>query len=228
MNVEAWIVEWSAVESEPLLSLLSPDEHRRADRFANGSARSRFVIARGLLRRLIGRYLAVPPTEVRLDYASTGKPRLAAPHDTIGLRFSVSHADRFGLIALARGVALGVDVETSPAAEAALRLADRFFTSPEAAQLRGTSPSERAEAFAAMWAAKEALIKARGETVPSALSRYEVDRSDDGSIAVGRIEGDPSSAPDWRLDTVRLAKGHTAAVAVKDPRAAIRWQRLND
>jgi len=227
MSVEVRTVAWSGFRPERLLSLLSPDEQARAGRLTKGSARARFVIARGLLRQLVGERLGLPPTDVGFDYSSTGKPRLAATLSADHPHVSVSHGERFGVIALSRGAPLGVDVETPPADRSALRLAERFFTDAEATQLRRMPQRDRPEAFAAMWTAKEALIKAHGETVPSALPRYEVRLEDDGSIGLASIQGDPGSVHDWQLEAVRLDKRHTATVAVGDPNAEIRWLPLS-
>lgn len=225
--VDVWVVRWPDFDAAQLNSCLSEDERSRADRFTNSDARGRFVIARGLLRAIIGRQLGVHPTELAFASLSTGKPVLAAPGDRTRLTFSLSHADQLGLIAVAHEHAVGVDVERPRANLTMEPLAERFFAPAEAARLRATPEDERAEAFLKLWTAKEALIKAQGETVPTALRRYQLALLDDGSISLARIGGNTDAARPWHLETVRLDDDHRAAVAVETPDAEIRWQRLS-
>ncbi len=226
--MDIWIVEWAAFNAAALHRHLSDEERERAERATHGSARSRFVIARALLRCLLARELDIAPIDIGIVRSSQGKPQLQSPSNGIGLQFSVSHADRFGVIGLARGTALGVDVESRHPERSVGRLTERYFTDLEVAELRGLPEQRRHNAFLTIWTAKEALIKAHGETVPRALKDHELALLDDGSASLRKLHGDVERAAAWQLDTVRLGTDHTATVAAKDPHAEIRWQRLTD
>src|SRR5579883_3241292 len=56
---------------------LSPDEQKRAGRFLFERDRSRFVIGRGTLRAILGRYLRCEPRQIQFAYTERGKPSLA-------------------------------------------------------------------------------------------------------------------------------------------------------
>ena len=56
---------------------LSPEEKARADRFHFANDRNRFVVARGLLRELLGRYLQQAPAALEFSYGQHGKPALS-------------------------------------------------------------------------------------------------------------------------------------------------------
>lgn len=226
--MDVWIVEWAAFDADALIRHLNDEERNRAEYATHQSTRSRFVSARALLRCVLARELDLEPAELGFVRTPQGKPKLQRPSKGIDLQFSVSQADRFGLIGLARGAALGVDVESRHPERSVGRLAERFFTDREAARLRSLPEQSRHDAFLTIWTAKEALIKAEGETVPRALKDYELALFDDGTVSLRRIHGDVERATSWQLDTIRLGANHMATVAVEDPHAEIRWQRLTD
>ena len=60
-----------------LQQTLSPDELERAKRFRFERDRRRYVVRRGMLRDILGRYLGVEAGELRFVYSAHGKPDLA-------------------------------------------------------------------------------------------------------------------------------------------------------
>ena len=74
---------WRAVLNPPvscveqLQRLLSADELQRAWRFHFPRDRRRFIVARGVLRDILSRYLRVPPAALAFRYSVYGKPALA-------------------------------------------------------------------------------------------------------------------------------------------------------
>src|SRR5262245_33594771 len=66
--------------SATLWHLLSPDERQRAERFRFAKHRSRYVMARANLRRLLAERLRIAPREIELVANDYGKPRLASVH----------------------------------------------------------------------------------------------------------------------------------------------------
>lgn len=60
-----------------LRSLLTGAEREQAGRFHFEEDRARFILARGCLRLILGRYLNQPPAEVLLQFTPYGKPQLS-------------------------------------------------------------------------------------------------------------------------------------------------------
>ena len=77
-------------------------------RFATDVLRERYLIGRISLRRLLGRTLGVEPAAVPLERGPHGRPQLTGIRD---IDFNVSHTTDVALIAIARHVKVGVDVE---------------------------------------------------------------------------------------------------------------------
>ncbi|HJZ30355.1 MAG TPA: 4'-phosphopantetheinyl transferase superfamily protein [Hyphomicrobiaceae bacterium] len=101
-----------------------------------------------------------------------GKPRLEAQPD--GIDFSLSYTDHLALIGLARGSAIGVDIErVRPVAIAPQRR--RNIETAAAALLHqacAEGPADRA--FMQAWVRLEALAKARGEGLAAVLVRLGI------------------------------------------------------
>lgn len=107
---------------------LSPDEKERADRFHFVKDRNRFVVARGLLRELLGRYLRQAPASLEFSYGEYGKPSLSGENASSGLCFNLSHSSDLAVYAVARERNLGIDVERIRPEAASDRIAERFFS----------------------------------------------------------------------------------------------------
>jgi hypothetical protein len=89
--------------------LLDDQERARSARFVRTTDRRRFVLAHAGLRLFLARCLDIDPTAVRYEHGVHGKPRLAP--DLPPLEFNLSHSGRLGLVAVARDLSVGVDIE---------------------------------------------------------------------------------------------------------------------
>jgi len=148
----------SDVELSALRSTLSAVEQKRADRFLEPERGRIAVVSRGVLRRLLARYLGRTPASLELMDGAHGKPALACTK--AGLHFNVSHAGDALLVAVALDRPIGVDVEDTQRDVEIEGLAARYFTAEERATVL-TSEEPRAAFFRA-WVRKEAVLKARG------------------------------------------------------------------
>lgn len=137
-----------------LHAVLSTDEQARAARFIAPSARRQFVAGRGILRHLLARYTGQPAQALRLSTGPHGKPALAGPS---ALTFSLSHTEGLLLLAVARNLDVGVDVERVRPIEGVHRVAARCFTAQECAELEAGP-----EGFLRLWTSRESALKACG------------------------------------------------------------------
>src|SRR6266516_4302804 len=63
-------------KSARLYASLTPDERTRSARFQFERDQQRFIVARGVLRDLLGRYLQIQPGKISFVYNAFGKPDL--------------------------------------------------------------------------------------------------------------------------------------------------------
>ena len=172
---------------------LAPEERARANRFHFEKDRARFVAGRGLVRSILGRYLGLPPANVRFQTGPHGKPSLEDSH--IPLCFNLSHSGEVLLVAVAHGREIGVDVELMRDDVPFEMLAERYFEPADACSLRTLSTSDKAWRFYDIWTSTEARLKASG---------------------LGLSQGTKVSEPHrWSLRTLTPADGYAAALAVE-------------
>jgi 4'-phosphopantetheinyl transferase len=208
-----------------LHSTLAPDESAKAARYHFRRDRDHYIAARGLLRRLVGRYLARPPHGLHFTYGAHGKPSLDHAAGATDLRFNLSHSHELALYAFARGRDLGVDIEHIRAEFAGDDIAARFFSAREASTLRTLPASARTHAFFNCWTRKEAYIKARGEGLSHPLDQFDISLIPGEPAAFLGTRGDLRELTRWSLHALDVGEGYAAAVVVQGTGYTIRlWQ----
>jgi 4'-phosphopantetheinyl transferase len=214
--VHVWRAALDVPESQvrSLWDTLTADERQRAERFFFEKDRTHFVVARGLLRVLLGRYLRQDPPRLRFTYGPHGKPALATDPGGVALRFNVSHSHGLALYAITRGREVGVDVERIRPDIAQEKIAERFFSPREVTVLRALPTPLQAPAFFACWTRKEAYIKAKGEGLTLPLDQFDVSLAPGEPAALLHTAWDPQEAAGWALHDLAPAPGYRAAVAV--------------
>ena len=92
--VHVWRVhlDSSISQFKTLERSLSSDEIVRANRFYFQKDRDRFIVARGMLRLILSRYLYIDPGHVRFCYGKYGKPYITTELNDSTLCFNMSHS----------------------------------------------------------------------------------------------------------------------------------------
>lgn len=201
---------------ESLWQILASDERLRARNFHFRRDREHFIVARGLLRIILGSYLDIKPEQLRFGYERNGKPFLvsqSAPESR--LSFNLSHSHELALCAVTRQRQIGVDIEHMRADFAGEDIAERFFSAREINTLRSLPAQLREEAFFHGWTRKEAFIKAKGDGLSLPLDQFDVMLLPDGPAMLERTYWDESEAARWSLRKLEVGGGYVAALAVE-------------
>jgi 4'-phosphopantetheinyl transferase len=156
---------------------------------------------------LLARCAGADPAEVRIARTGGGKPYLERPAGS-DVRFSVSHSGELAVIAVARGRAVGVDVQAAREVPRAQAIADRRFMPSEATRLRALPGRERRALFHRLWVRKEAYLKATGAGLAGSLASFDA------------LTLEPP-APGWEFGDLELPEGYAGALALA-PAAAKR------
>ncbi len=144
--VEAGAADWGRY--------LPADARARAGRFSDAAARAQAGASEWFKACWLPRELGM--AQVEWKTGMHGKPRLGGAGAPWG--FNLSHAGGVVVAALAKGAAIGVDLESmSRQADAGL-LGRRVFSESE----RALADAGGREAFFTLWSQKEALLKAMG------------------------------------------------------------------
>jgi 4'-phosphopantetheinyl transferase len=203
--------------------LLSSDECQRADRFRFERHRRRFTLCRGLLRLLLGRYLATVPERIEFTYGEHGKPGIGTPASGRSLCLSLAHSRELALLAFSWHRALGIDVEYCRDMPRAQDLARRFFSPDEVDGIMRLPPERRKEGFFRCWTGKEAYVKATGEGFSFPMDRFSVATDPDAPGRLIRVAGAPDAPRIWSMTAFIPAAGYQAALAATGGNAKLRW-----
>ncbi len=209
---------WCGLDRTPdaiatIAAWLSPAETARADRFGTETLRHRWIAGRTSLRILLGDVLGVAPAHVALRRGVRGRPALADAAS--GIDFNVSHTQNVALVGVARnlpaGTRIGIDVERIDREVGSDRLAKKFLTAREQAELAGFASDHRRQRFLRYWTCKEAMSKATGDGLAAPFRHLDVDLSEMPRL----IDGPPPYLPSrWSLHFVDVPDGWLATVAI--------------
>jgi 4'-phosphopantetheinyl transferase len=208
-SIEIWNVHLPdhAAEEDRCRSILADDEMERASKFRIPADRSRFILCRGLLRRILGNGLNRSPESIRFFCSEHGKPFLAG-HE---LEFNVSHSRDRLLVAVTCGRAVGVDIEFRRSGLNMAAIAKRWFA-PNEQQFFQTLENPE-DGFFDIWAKKEAYVKALGAGIYKDLNSFEVPTDRTANIPM------PGNSPGWFFQTLEIDPAYAAALVWRADRA---------
>jgi 4'-phosphopantetheinyl transferase len=203
--VHVWALgdELNEAARATVVDWLTHDERRRAGAYRRDGDRNSFIVRRGVLRCLIGRYCRCPPQSVAIAVLEFGKPVLAghAP-----LAFSVSRRQGMTLFAFTREATIGVDVECLADGIDVSEIAPYVLSATEMAALLNCEPSDRATFFNATLVRKEALLKAVGTGLSGDVLAY--------STVGGVVRYQGAILRNWCLFDIDIGQRWRAALAV--------------
>lgn len=229
-EVHVWLVSLDRLDGivETAEEVLAPDEVERAQRFYFEVHVNRFIAARAYLRKLLGVYLGIDPSEVKFEYGQYGKPTLVESNNPEGLSFNLSHAGSFALYGLTLKRQIGVDLECIRTEFIGEEVARRYFAPGEVNQLDHVPLAMRQRAFFNCWTRKEAFIKATGKGLSLPLDQFDVTLALDKPAALLQTQWDPGEASRWSMAALEVENDYVAAVAVEGHDWKVRTWRLND
>src|SRR5690349_9421579 len=200
---------------DELLRTLDLDERERAGRFHFEKHRRRFILGRGFMRLLLGRYLRIAPEEVHFAYGPYGKPSLADEHAASGLRFNASHSHELAVYAFVQEREIGVDVEYVKDDFQSEEIAGHFFSAREVQTLMTLQKDERTAAFYRCWTRKEAYIKAIGSGLSHPLDQFDVTLTADEPAALLCDAQDAEAVARWKMFNLEFTDKYAGALIVE-------------
>ncbi|MBK8250038.1 MAG: 4'-phosphopantetheinyl transferase superfamily protein [Gemmatimonadetes bacterium] len=209
MTIDVLFVELGEL---PLHPVWSEDEAARATAMPSVRARQAHLIMRHVLRHALGHRMGVPPEALHFCHGRLGKPYITGHAHAPA--FSVSHTLGCGVIAIADGRPVGVDVEVrEPRLPGAEALAT-FLAPAERDRLLALDPSARATHFARLWTRREAVVKLHGGSVATFAEACMIRG---GRVvwtpAAAGVEADVTPGGEVVIRTLRTPTGYVGALA---------------
>lgn len=226
-EVHVWRAKLDSMASnvQTLVQILSSDEQARAGQFRFQQDRSHYIIARGILRSILGRYLYSDPHILKFSYSQQGKPTLVQDQESDRLFFNVTHSHGMALYALARSPGIGIDLEYLDTKVSYEQIAEQFFSPLEIRMLRAVPKEMQRVAFFSCWTRKEAYVKARGLGLSLALNQFDVSMTPGEPAALLATREESLDISKWSLYDLFPGPGYVAAIAFEGhPARVMRWQ----
>jgi 4'-phosphopantetheinyl transferase len=139
----------------------------------------RSALRRGMAALILARQLGLPPEAIAIGHEPGGRPLVEQPRGS-GLHLSLATRAGMVAVALARRP-VGVDVE---AVDARAAPPAAVLHPDESAWLLAQPEHERALAFARLWSAKEAYVKALGTGFARPPESFAISISPEGRLTV--------------------------------------------
>lgn len=169
----------------------------------------RHYIARRCFQRLFVCELLstkIVPDKLVLIHQRDTQPHCA---DAPGLNLSFSSSGTTAIACASWHHAVGIDIERLREVENVIALAQRFFTSEEAAALANVHSSKQSLAFLHYWTAKEAGLKAIGKGIVFGLNTFRMHVNE---MVSNEILGPQESSQRWKLQYFELLPQHLIAL----------------
>jgi 4'-phosphopantetheinyl transferase len=214
VHLWAWALEPAAADPSAHAAILDSRELHRMRSFKFARDRARYAVTHANVRRILGVYLNRPPEQVRLQTDRLGKPELA---QEFSLTFNLSHSRSIGILAVAPGEPVGVDVEDVRPIEP--EVAARYFSAAELAALNQLRGDDWLTGFYRCWTRKEAILKAEGVGLYRALDSFDVSLPADEPAELLATREDFRYP--WKLHHLTPAPGTIGALATAQPGARL-------
>ncbi|HEY8781754.1 MAG TPA: 4'-phosphopantetheinyl transferase superfamily protein [Mucilaginibacter sp.] len=201
-NIDVWRINISSNFSllNNFLALINPGEIARANRYFHTRDKNRFIISRGALRIILGKYLNQQPSSIELEIGVNKKPHIK----NANLQYNISHSGDWILLAVSSSN-IGADTELVDVTYNYRDVLEDNFSTNEISYINQTSSVER---FFMLWTRKESLTKATGKGLDEDLKLIPCL---DGvhSVQSSLI----SSTTDWLISSFKLSENYLASIA---------------
>jgi 4'-phosphopantetheinyl transferase len=175
------------------------------------------IVAHALLRQSVSAIAGGTPDCVIIKRAQNGKPELLQDSVAIPSRFNLSHTEGMVVVALARDVEVGVDVERLNR-KFAPEIVEYLCSAEEAQEISHLPTQHRSVAYIKLWTLKEALVKASGQGLSTKISEICCALNSPRLLRSGPLPDGPAA---WSVWHGHLTGGFAWSVAAHTPQAEL-------
>ncbi len=217
-SIHVWVTDIEKVTDPYLLdvyrSILSQEEMERYERLNSEKDKESFLVSHAMVRSVLSNYEEIAPKDLQFKTSENGKPQVYCEKgERLLLEYNMSHSGKYAVMVVTNEIVCGIDVEKIDPERDILGIAKNFFSSSEMIDLQSVAKSELAHRFYTYWTLKEALIKAKGETIGSALSNISFDLHHQTQIVVDLHNIDDDGRR-WQFHSQKLDEDYILALAL--------------
>ena len=167
---------------------LDEAERGRWEGYPYSGPQRQFLLCRAALRATLCEHLGCGNEELAFETSEHGKPWARVGGVDALISFNVSHSGRHGLIAIASGGRLGVDVEELAGRRNLNLLMDGVLGENEHREIASKGGDDQLRSFFRLWTMKEALLKAQGKGLLIDATTFEIPPAVRGGAPRGQLE----------------------------------------
>ncbi|MCY3507292.1 MAG: 4'-phosphopantetheinyl transferase superfamily protein [Chloroflexi bacterium] len=153
---------------------LNEAERGRWEGYPYSGPQRQFLLCRAALRAALCEQLGCGNAELAFETSEHGKPWARVGGVEAPISFNVSHGGQHGLIAIAPGGRLGVDVEELADRRNLDLLMDGVLGENEHREIASKGGDDQLRSFFRLWTMKEALLKAHGKGLLVDATTFEI------------------------------------------------------
>ncbi|HQR94691.1 MAG TPA: 4'-phosphopantetheinyl transferase superfamily protein, partial [Sediminibacterium sp.] len=165
IRIHSFFIPNNLEDLNSCFNLLNEAEIKRAQSYHQLKDSQRFIIARGILKKLASQYLSIPPNEIEINIGTNKKPFIGS-NTSIKLDYNISHSGNWIVIAFGFG-SIGIDVEQINHSFNYDAILAACFNVEEQKFIQQKPNST--ELFYRLWTRKEAFVKATSKGLDNNL-----------------------------------------------------------
>jgi 4'-phosphopantetheinyl transferase len=150
------------MDAPAMLAILDASERHGIAGIEGHDDRRLAIAGRAFLRLTLARYLGVPPAQIPVSRANSGRPEIGLPVRERPIHVSLSASGNLVALAVTEDGPVGVDVEPLSGRRFSPDLADVVLSEREERALEAIPEEFRLAWLVRTWVAKEAVLKALG------------------------------------------------------------------
>ncbi len=215
--IHVWLLEIDRALRPSVEGTLSKPELERAAAFRFPEHRDEFIVARGALRILLGKYVNSPAGSIEIRCAEKGKPYLST---TLGdnIQFNVSHSGKYAVFGFTSEDELGIDIELHQPELIDDSMVDQCLTGTEKKRYLLAPAECKVKFFFDTWARKEAYLKLDGDGLGISPNEFQLSAADSANDLIRGEQIHFTALPQVR--------GYSLALATRHQTGSVEFYRL--
>jgi 4'-phosphopantetheinyl transferase len=214
-EIHVWHVSLNqpSFQIEKMSDILSEEEWKRITEYRFNQFRIRYILCRGFLRTILGRYVGINPKVIHFEYGDYGKPVIRGVGGEHRVQFNLAHSGDLAVYAITAKSRIGVDVEYVETFPEMASVATNIFSLREQKAWMALPEEMKKFAFYNGWTRKEAYLKGIGIGLQTELNQIEVSIIPGEPAKLIQQTDEPDEAHSWSLADIVIDKNYVAAVA---------------